>query len=60
MINKQKTSANLGLIIGSLGLLAGILLMIEAQWFIGIFGSIASGGIAYKGYQDSKAAKDAQ
>lgn len=55
MSEKNKQSANLSMIIGGLGLLAGIGLLFTESWFIGIFGSIASAGIAYKGYQDSKA-----
>ena len=54
MNKEKKRTTNLGLIIGVLGLLAGIGLMFSESWLIGVFGSIASAGIAYKGYQDSK------
>lgn len=50
----KKVSPNLPIIIGCLGLVAGIILLFGDSWMIGIFGSIASAGIAYKGYQDSK------
>ena len=48
---------NLGLIIGILGSIAGISLLFTESWFIGIFGGIASAGIAYKGYSDLKKQK---
>ena len=54
MNTKNKISTNPGLIIGILGFVAGIGLLFTESWFIGIFGSIASAGIAYKGYQDAK------
>lgn len=54
----NKTSINLGLIIGIIGFIAGIGLLFTESWLIGIFGSIASAGIAYKSYQDSKDIKD--
>ena len=54
MSKKNKKTANLALVLGVLGFLAGIGLMFGESWFIGIFGSIASAGLAYKGYQDSK------
>lgn len=57
MSTKNKKSANLGLIIGVVGLIAGIILMFGESWRIGVFGSIASAGIAYKGYKDSKESK---
>ncbi|MBT8281105.1 MAG: hypothetical protein KJO16_05970 [Muriicola sp.] len=56
-MNKNKSSSNLGLIIRSIGLIAGIGLLFTESWLIGVFGSIASFGIAYKGYQDSKESK---
>lgn len=56
MSKNKKT--NLALIIGILGVLAGIGLLFTESWLIGIFGSIASAGIAYKGYQDSKEPTD--
>lgn len=53
-MNKKKTTGNLGLVIGILGLIAGIGLLFTESWLIGVFGSMASAGIAYKGYHDSK------
>ena len=58
MSKTGKNTVNLGLVIGIMGFLAGIGLMFTESWLIGIFGSIASAGVAYKGYQDSKAAKN--
>jgi ABC-type transport system involved in cytochrome bd biosynthesis fused ATPase/permease subunit len=58
MSKKQRTQINLGLIIGTLGFIAGIGLLFTESWLIGIFGSIASAGIAYKGYQDSRESKN--
>lgn len=53
----NKSSVNLGLVLGIIGFIAGIGLLFTENWFIGLFGAIASAGIAYKGYQDSKNAK---
>ncbi|NRB51811.1 MAG: hypothetical protein HRU41_29330 [Saprospiraceae bacterium] len=55
-MSKQGNSTfNLALVIGILGFICGIGLLFTETWFIGVFGAIASAGIAYKGYQDSKA-----
>lgn len=54
MSKTNKRAVNLALVIGILGVLCGIGLLFTENWFIGLFGSIASAGIAYKGYQDSK------
>lgn len=54
-MSKQGNSRfNLALVIGVLGFICGLGLLFTESWFIGLFGSIASAGIAYKGYQDSK------
>lgn len=58
MSKKNRPLPNLGLIIGVLGFVAGIGLLFTESWFIGIFGSIASAVIAYKGYQDSRESKN--
>ncbi|MCE2612790.1 hypothetical protein LVD13_07385 [Flavobacteriaceae bacterium D16] len=58
MSKKRKFSPNLGLIIGVIGFVAGIGLLFTESWFIGVFGAIASAGLAYKGYQDSKESKN--
>lgn len=58
MSKKHRIQTNLGLIIGTLGFMAGIGLLFTESWLIGIFGSIASAGIAYKGYQDSRESKN--
>ena len=54
MSTKNKKSAKMGLTIGILGCIAGIVLLFTESRFIGIFGFIASAGIAYKGYKDLK------
>lgn len=54
MEKKKKNTFNLGLIIGVAGTLAGIYLIITGDTFIGIFGSIASAGIAYQSYITAK------
>ncbi len=58
MSKKNKSAFNLALVVGILGTIAGIVLLFSDNWFIGLFGSIASAGVAYKGYQDSKAVKE--
>lgn len=60
MSEKNKTTTNLPLIIGIVGTIAGIGLLFTETWFIGIFGSIASAGLAYKGFQDMKAQKETE
>ena len=57
MSNTKKSTVNLPLILGIIGCLAGIGLMFGESWFIGLFGSIAGAGLAYKGFQDAKASK---
>lgn len=54
MSKKHITTTNLGLIIGLLGIIAGIGLLFTESWLIGIFGTIAGAGLAFKGYQDSR------
>lgn len=58
MSNKNKIKANLPIILGTAGVLAGIGLILSENWFLGIFGSMASAAIAYKGFQDLKQAKN--
>jgi len=58
MSKKDKAATNPRLIIGIIGFIAGIGLLFTDSWLIGIFGSIASAGIAYKGYQDSREQKN--
>ena len=55
MSEKKKTTFSLPLILGIVGMIAGIFLLFGESWFIGIFGFIASAGVAYRGYQDGKA-----
>ena len=58
MSKENKRQINLGLIVGTLGFIAGIRLLFTKSWLIGIFGSIVSAGVAYKGYQDSRKLKN--
>jgi ABC-type transport system involved in cytochrome bd biosynthesis fused ATPase/permease subunit len=58
MSKENKRQINLGLIVGTLGFIAGIGLLFTESWLIGIFGSITSAGVAYKGYQDSRKLKN--
>jgi hypothetical protein len=55
MNKEKKTATNLGFLIGVLGFIAGIVLLFTESWVIGVFGGLASAGVAYKGYQDSRA-----
>ncbi|MFY0593089.1 hypothetical protein [Roseivirga sp.] len=58
MSEKKKNSANPSLVIGIMGFIAGIILLFFSDsWQIGLFGSIASLGVAIKGYQEMKASK---
>lgn len=52
MNDKSKKKANLPLILGSVGFLAGIALAFGENKMIGIFGAIASAGLAYSGYKE--------
>ncbi|MFP2994794.1 hypothetical protein ABN763_02740 [Spongiivirga sp. MCCC 1A20706] len=54
MDKKRKNSAKLGIAIGVLGLITGILLSFSGNAFIGVAGSIASVGVAFKGITDLK------
>ena len=56
----KKNTANFPMILGIIGFLAGIGLMFTESWFIGVFGSIASAGLAIKGFQDLKKQKEAE
>ncbi len=57
-MHNKKNSANTSLIIGIIGFFSGIGLMLGGNWFIGVFGTIASAALTYKGYQDSKVSKN--
>lgn len=57
MKNDNKNPYTMGLILGILGLLAGIGLLFSKNYLIGIFGSVASSGLILKGYKDIKEAK---
>lgn len=53
MQNSNKKS-NLGLYLGVLGALAGIFLITQGDYLIGISGGIASAGLAYINYKAKK------
>jgi len=57
MSSSKNNAAKMGLTIGVLCLIAGIFLAFSGQTLIGICGSIASAGIAYKGFTDLKKSK---
>ena len=50
----KNNEAKTGLTLGIIGLIAGLFLVFYGNYLIGIFGSIASTGIAFKGYTDLK------
>ncbi len=50
----RKKKFNLGIILGIAGTIARILLIFMESYLIGIFGSIASAGLAYQSYNTSK------
>ena len=50
----KENKSKLGLIIGILGVAAGIVLIFSDSWQIGIGGSLASAGLVYQGYRDLK------
>lgn len=58
MAKKNKKRVNLGVVIGVLGFLAGIGLMFGDDWITGLFGAIASAGVAYISYKGQQAAKE--
>ncbi len=51
MSESQKSKFNFGVIVGLLGTIAGIYLIIQKDWVIGISGTIASAGLAYISYR---------
>lgn len=54
MEKNKKKGYNLGLILGILGFLAGVYLVIEGDYVIGIAGGIASAGLAVMNYKAKK------
>jgi hypothetical protein len=57
MDKNKKNASKVALTIGVIGAISGVFLILSKEWFIGIFGTIASAGIAYKGYVDLKSGK---
>ncbi len=58
MSEKEKNSAKMTLTFGIMGFLAGIGLLLGGNRLIGIFGSIASAVLVFKGYKDLKELKN--
>ncbi len=57
-MDKNKNNASkVGLAIGIAGVIAGMFLLFSEEWFIGISGTVASAGLAIKGYIDLKSGK---
>lgn len=57
MDKNKKNASKVALTIGVIGAISGVFLILSKEWFIGIFGTIASAGIAYKGRVDLKSGK---
>ena len=45
-MEKKKSNFNLGFLIGMIGLLAGVLLIVQGNYLIGLSGSVASVALA--------------
>lgn len=54
MTSQRKKVSKLGLLLGILGCLAGILLIVEGKYFIGIAGTIASAGLVLMQYKANR------
>lgn len=54
MTSQKKKVFKLGLLLGIVGCLAGILLIVEGKYFIGIAGTIASTGLALMQYKANR------
>ena len=57
MDKNKNDAAKVGFIVGMAGVVAGIFLIYSEEWFIGISGTVASAGLAIKGYIDLKSTK---
>jgi len=58
-MDKNKTTASkMTLTFGIIGCIAGLFLLFSENYMMGIFGAIASVGIAVKGYGDLKKIQD--
>ena len=53
-----ENNGKLAMVLGVIGFISGLFLLFSESWFIGLFGSIASAGVAYMGYRDYHASKD--
>ncbi len=54
MDKNENNGAKFAAALGTIGLIAGVFLIFSGDTFIGIAGSVASAGIAYKGFNDLK------
>ena len=50
----KKNKLNLGLIIGVLGMIAGVIFLFQKEWVIGTAGTISSFFVLYLGYEKRK------
>ena len=53
-MTKNKKTSNLGLYLGILGTLAGIYLIVQGDYLVGVSGGIASAGLVYINYKALK------
>lgn len=58
MKSEKKNAYKTGLTMGILGLLAGIGLLFTGNLLIGVFGSIASAALIFKGVKEMKESQD--
>ncbi|MEM1324309.1 MAG: hypothetical protein AAGI23_00065 [Bacteroidota bacterium] len=54
MSQPSKNLLTLGFVLGLLGTIAGISLLFMGNWILGTSGTVASAGLAYNSYQNSK------
>lgn len=54
MAKNDNNGGKIAATLGTIGLIAGLFLIFSGDTFIGIAGSVASAGIAYRGFSDLK------
>ena len=57
MDKKQLDTAKTQATFGTIGMIAGIALIFMGQKLVGVFGAIASAGLAFKGFKTIKESK---
>jgi tetrahydromethanopterin S-methyltransferase subunit C len=60
MNKTNKNKFNIGILIGALGIVAGIYLIIQKDYLFGIFGTLASIGVIYNGYKTIRATDETE